>query len=158
MQAPSCPECGGANYRLLAPGFRECTSTVERESFTEEPDLNVVPAPNAYGRRLVRNVSSETCGHRYQVGSPDSGSAGWPIGRAGADYSRSESVRVAVPLCVAGTTLSAPTPLSASGALPILISCRSKRLVLPRCNPTSSVATRTWLTSASSTSRCAPNP
>jgi hypothetical protein len=72
MPKSSCPECGGATYRLLAPGFRECTSTVEREWFTEEPDLNIVLAPNAYGRRTVRHVSVETCGHRYQVAPADS--------------------------------------------------------------------------------------
>lgn len=55
----SCPRCGGTSYKVIAPGYFECASTV------------FVPGPVATAEgTVVMPVPGAVCGHRYQAGQP----------------------------------------------------------------------------------------
>jgi hypothetical protein len=58
----NCPKCGGAERRILSPGYFECTSSVL---------TNVVPA-GAQGNAVQVPIYG-VCGRRYQEGSASDG-------------------------------------------------------------------------------------
>jgi hypothetical protein len=63
----TCTTCGGVDYRIIAPGYLECTSDVADDVFAQEPDFNLPLGGGAYGMRTVRHRRSRPCGRRYQV-------------------------------------------------------------------------------------------
>lgn len=59
-------------YRLIAPGYRQCASEVVEEQLVEEPNLNLPPGdPNRHTTRQVRFVTKRICAHRFQTGPVD---------------------------------------------------------------------------------------
>ena len=63
--AQQCPQCGGIDRRLLAPGFWECASV--------RPGL-MGPVPTPAGLAMVPQWNR--CGHRYQTATGDTAAAG----------------------------------------------------------------------------------